>query len=121
MQVFPQRAKSESVRSLVGHKEVHLHWTKPDTSIFDQVNLEIALRFSPAIFYRLLIPDELPESVERVLYLVSDLILNEAFVPFGRNPFGELRSERFLSALSPVQKLGSQSGKRLGWIQELLF
>lgn len=52
---------------------VHVQWIRPDTSRID--GLPTKKRLRKATYFRLLIPQELPETVTRVLYLDTDIVV----------------------------------------------
>lgn len=96
------------------HSEVHLHWTKPDTSNIDRVDLEMDPRFSPAIFYRLLIPEVLPETVDRILYLDSDLIFERSLRPLWEKSFQGTALQAVPERIVSCPKAGIADWERLG-------
>lgn len=79
----------EKIREVVtaNGPTVHLTWIEPKVTRFERMASETAPRFSEAIYYRLLIPEVLPSSCRRVLYLDSDLIAEQSIAPLWQKPF----------------------------------
>jgi lipopolysaccharide biosynthesis glycosyltransferase len=55
--------------------DVHLRWLKPDFSLLK--GIDVTQWFSQAAYLRLLLPELLPEQFGRVIYLDSDLVVEE--------------------------------------------
>jgi lipopolysaccharide biosynthesis glycosyltransferase len=59
----------------VNHVEVHIEWVKPDLSRLSGV--KTTQWFRQATYLRLLIPELVPKQFDRVIYLDSDLVVEE--------------------------------------------
>lgn len=91
-----------------------LIWEEPDTSLIEGVDVQMDPRFSPAIFYRLLIPEVLPEETSRVLYIDSDLIFERSLLPLWRKPFEGNAILAVPERIVSCPKAGVAEWKRLG-------
>ncbi len=81
-----QRRISSVVRR--AHDRATLDWHHPDVSSIDQIDLQdMDPRFNVSTFYRFLIPDVLPKTCTRVLYLDSDVVVERNLQPMWRTPF----------------------------------
>lgn len=57
--------------------DARIHWIDPDLSLLAGVDIHMMSRFSAANLYRLVIPEVLPQTVTRALYLDSDVIVED--------------------------------------------
>jgi lipopolysaccharide biosynthesis glycosyltransferase len=93
---------------------VHLGWTCPDTSDLEPVELDLDARFSSAIYYRLLIPEVLPDACSRALYLDSDLVAERSILPLWRRSFGDNAALAVPERTVSCPKNGVAEWRRLG-------
>lgn len=91
-----------------------LNWTRPDTSMIEGVDVEMDPRFSRAIFYRLLIPEVLPEEAGCALYLDSDLVLERSILPLWKKPFEGHAILAVPERIVSCRKAGVAEWERLG-------
>ena len=71
------------------YADTTLRWVQPDISALTEITIKTAARFNASIFYRLLIPEVLPASYERVLYLDSDIVAEESIEALWAQLFGD--------------------------------
>jgi len=69
------------------HPRAALFVIRPDRSVIGDLNLDMDPRFNASIFYRLLIPDVLPDRCSRVLYLDSDVVVDRDLLPLWESDF----------------------------------
>ncbi|MGB6013094.1 MAG: glycosyltransferase family 8 protein, partial [Nodosilinea sp.] len=65
--------KSISILSFIHEPKVH--FLKPPSDIFEEICSQSHSPYPPSAYYRLFIPDLVPESVERIIYLDSDVLV----------------------------------------------
>jgi lipopolysaccharide biosynthesis glycosyltransferase len=84
--IHPQnRGRIESCLR-AAHPRAHVHWRSPDFAEFSGVNVR---HYSLASMSRLLMPSLFPESVERVLYLDSDIVVESDIASMWSIPLGQ--------------------------------
>ena len=71
----------------LNHPRAALFVVRPDRSEIADLNLDMDPRFNASIFYRLLIPDILPDRYSRVLYLDSDVVVDRDLLPMWERSF----------------------------------
>lgn len=103
------------------HEKAHLEWICPDVSLIEDVEIEMDPRFSPAIFYRLLIPEIFPESCHRVLYIDSDIVMERSILPLWRKALGENAVRAVPERIVSCPKAGVAEWQRLGLDAGALF
>jgi len=72
----------------VNHVKVHLEWVRPDLSPLNGVKTTQA--FSQAAYLRLLMPELMPDQVDRVIYLDSDLVVEKDLGELWEAEMGDL-------------------------------
>lgn len=70
------------------HPHAELTWVQPDITSIEGIHLEeMDPRFNASTFYRFLIPNVLPDTCHRVLYLDSDVVVERNLQSLWRTPF----------------------------------
>lgn len=95
------------------YDNMYLHWITPDTSCIK--NLTLTFWFTRAMYLRLLIPDLLPQSVTKAIYLDSDLLVLTDIaelwdIDLGEHPIGavqDMKCPTFDQALQMLQELNA--------------
>lgn len=70
----------ENMQKALGNLDARIHRVFVKDEIFE--GAPVLSRLSKATYYRLLIGDILPESVDRLLYLDPDIVINKDLTPF---------------------------------------
>lgn len=96
------------------HQKAEVEWIHPDVSTIESVDVEMDSRFSPAIFYRLLIPEVLPETCDRVLYVDSDIVFERSILPLWKKSFGENAILAVPERIVSCPKAGIAEWRKLG-------
>jgi lipopolysaccharide biosynthesis glycosyltransferase len=74
------------IEKILKFKKLDLIWLKPNLSIFD--NLHFATWTSKVTHARCLIPDLIPDSIQKILYLDADMLVLKDINKLWNTPFG---------------------------------
>lgn len=66
-----------------------LHWVRPDSPRFDQLVRRSASNYPAASWFRLLLPVVMPESVNRVIYIDTDVVVEDDLAKLWRTDLGD--------------------------------
>lgn len=72
----------------VSHVKVHLEWVRPDLSPLN--GMKTTQAFSQATYLRLLMPEIVPDRVDRIIYLDSDLVVEKDLGELWEAEMGDL-------------------------------
>lgn len=69
-----QGNKKKIIQTLAGHP-VEIHWIKPVSKNLEKIYLLSKSTYPISAYYRLLLPDIIPERYEKIIYLDTDVVL----------------------------------------------